>query len=319
MYSPHIRTLAFRRLQMGWSYRKVGNDLDVGASTVHRWKTLSHWGGNASRTRSKTNRRRKRTVTGCPLFGNLVIEYLTNHPYSTMKDLKQYLKSQTGSRSEPLPSISSLRRIIRDRGFTRKRLSGRVFGTPSSDRVQLFKEEYDIALKRETSIVSTDECHFSERVVPLYGYSKKGARCIQRIKRDKTTAGVGKFTLVLSITSDGRIHHELLDGCVKRDRFTAFVHNLPFESDSTILLDNCSIHHGISNIFKEKNVHALFLPPYSPQFQPVELAFSKIKNCFRKKFPFVEGVQKCIEDSIKCVTPEDILNWFRHCDNIRLR
>lgn len=103
---------------------------------------------------------------------------------------------------------------------------------------------------------------------------------------------------------------------MKRLDFASYVRRMPFSEGSNLILDNCSIHHGNTPVFCEKGYNALFLPPYSPQYQPVELAFSKIKQAFRQRWPWDAGIEAAIDECVNSVTSQDIKGWFRHCERI---
>jgi transposase len=77
-------------------------------------------------------------------------------------------------------------------------------------------------------------------------------------------------------------------------------------------MDNCSTHKGLQEVFDAKEYIPLFLSPYSPKFQPVELAFSKIKNSYRNNWPWNDSVETAVEESVQAVTSSDILGFFRH-------
>jgi hypothetical protein len=158
-------------------------------------------------------------------------------------------------------------------------------------------------------VVSVDESNFSEKVAPMYGYSPKGTRCAPRLSK-----GTWKNrSLLLAIGSDGSKFHVLKDGSFKRKDFGEFVMSMPFPPGALILMDNCQIHKKLDDVFDAKGYVPFFLPAYSPMFQPVELAFSKIKGLFRNKWPWED---ETVNDSIHaCVEQEshsDILGHFRH-------
>ena len=301
MYSVDIRRLAFRRLQMGWSLRRVARHLDVGVTTVHRWQKQSAW----------TQQRRRclsRALTDAHAHIRAILDEKT---FLTLRQVGDALGSTRGG--ESMFSASTLRRYVQQIGYSRKRLSTKPLGSPAHERVQQFLTDYTTLVTPDISVLSVDECHFSERVAPLYGYSAPGQRCALR----RRTSGWRSHSLILSICSDGRLYAEVIQGSVKRVRFATYVNNIPMQAGCVMLLDNCSIHHNQTDALSEKSFIPLYLPPYSPQFQPVELAFSKIKQLFRQLWPWVAGVETCIRECVDQVTSSDIQGWFRQCERIR--
>lgn len=162
-------------------------------------------------------------------------------------------------------------------------------------------------------VCCVDECYFSERVLPLYGYSSVGTKCVVRAP----TGGWKKRSLLLSVSSAGERVHAVYDGSVNGQRFADFVCALPYPSDSTtVVLDNVAFHKN-SEPFKQKGFAQLFIPPYSPDFNgPVENSFSKIKNHFRRMWPWQQSdgtldVDACIEASVGYLTDNDIRASFK--------
>jgi hypothetical protein len=192
--------------------------------------------------------------------------------------------------------------------FSRKRLSGKPLGKVDSAKVKLYCDEYANNTANAECVVSIDECHFSERVVPCYGFSPVGKRCI--IGND--SGGWVSSSLLFAISTDGDSVAHIKTGSVRRDDFGEFVMNLPYPPSSVIIMDNCSIHKQVADVFEAKGYTAMFLPPYSPQLQPVEMAFSKVKHAFRDQWPFKSGVRSAIDTAIDTLTHTDVLHFFKH-------
>lgn len=83
-----------------------------------------------------------------------------------------------------------------------------------------------------------------------------------------------------------------------------------------VILDNCSIHKGedIKQLIEEAGARLIFLPPYSPDFSPIENCFSKVKSILRsleaRSYP---ELVNAIEEAFAQVSLEDLRNWFTHC------
>ena len=139
-----------------------------------------------------------------------------------------------------------------------------------------------------TIVVSVDECYFSERVVPLYGYSEVGTRCVHRIGK----GGWKQRSLVLGIANDGTQFAQVFDGGVNRDMFKSYIRAIT-----------------------ERGFRVLYLPPYSPRFQPVELAFSKVKGLFRSSFPWPDGVVESVNAAVDQLTTANNKGYFKHAED----
>jgi len=205
-------------------------------------------------------------------------------------------------------SMSSLRRCIRKVGLSRKRLSGKILGVSNPQQVQEYKQKHTDLVTDGTIVVSVDECYFSERVVPLYGYSEVGSRCVHRIGK----GGWKHRSLVLGISNDGSKFSQVFDGGVNREMFKSYIRDLPYPPDTVLILDNCSTHKKIEDALEDRGFRVLYLPPYCPKFQPVELAFSKVKCLFRNSFPWSNGVVHSIDDSVEQLTVSNNIGFFKH-------
>ena len=96
---------------------------------------------------------------------------------------------------------------------------------------------------------------------------------------------------------------------------------LPFDGTnprSIAILDNCSVHHVESavDLFQEAGILVLWLPPYSPDFNPAENAFSKVKYYLKEHDEIMQVVSDpipVIKAAFESITPEDCIGWIRHC------
>ena len=109
-------------------------------------------------------------------------------------------------------------------------------------------------------------------------------------------------------------------GAFKREDFEGFLRDqlLPvLEAGSVLVLDNARIHHGgqIAQIVEDAGCSLLYLPPYSPDFAPIELAWSWIKNQVRAAAPRNdEDRQKAIAAAAAELPEHAAQGWFRKCD-----
>jgi hypothetical protein len=208
--------------------------------------------------------------------------------------------------------LTTTRRIVKDLRLSRKRISNKVLGHASIDEVVGFIKRYNELVTGDTLVVSLDECNFSEKVSPLYGYSRIGSPCKLRSKKGSWVS----HSLVLGIATDGTSHQMRVKGSVTREIFGEFLLDMPYPPGTVILVDNCSIHYKLGDVFDAKGYVPLFLSPYSPDFQPVELAFSKVKGLFRRMWPWEQSVEQAIDTCTSCLTDTDIYGYFKHAGQI---
>lgn len=83
-----------------------------------------------------------------------------------------------------------------------------------------------------------------------------------------------------------------------------------------VVMDNCSVHLGetVRQLIEAAGAQLIYLPPYSPDFSPIENCWSKVKNCLRRigarTYP---DLAKAIEEAFSEVSLDDIRGWFTHC------
>ena len=89
-----------------------------------------------------------------------------------------------------------------------------------------------------------------------------------------------------------------------------------FESDSILVLDNSSVHKSkkVIETLELLGINYLFLPPYSPDYNPIELLWSKMKTVLRKlKARNKPDLDIAICKALDSITLSNIHNWYRHC------
>lgn len=205
-------------------------------------------------------------------------------------------------------SLSTFNRLYRRLGYTRKRMSNKVLGRRTQEQINSYICRYQQVMNSEPEIVvSVDESNFSEKYMPLYGYCKKGTRCIMRRSRGGWTS----HSLILSIASDGSHHGYVKKGACNREQFGEYILDMPYPPGTVLILDNCSIHKGLDEVYEAKGYVPLFLSPYSPDFQPVELAFSKIKGIFRHSHDKYANVTDQIMACVGELRASDIAGYFQ--------
>lgn len=202
--------------------------------------------------------------------------------------------------------VRTVRCVIDHLRWSRKRCKKRGVPAKPASMPALrrdFASKYMAAL-RDGVVVSIDESGFSEQLVPLYGYSRMGEPLV--VKR----AGSWKHqSLLMAIFSDGRpAVYTVKHGAIKSSDFNAFVTSLGMGSTYTLLMDNASIHNkaAVSTV-----AQVLRTPPYSPECNPIELAFARIKHSFRSDFH--EATTRVrLERAVESLEPGSCPALFQH-------
>lgn len=149
----------------------------------------------------------------------------------------------------------------------------------------------------------------------LFARAPKGKRAHgeRPVKRGKNVSLIGAIGL------NGVITQISLLGTTDGLTFEAFISQklVPkLWKGACVVMDNCSIHKGeqIEALIQSAGASLIYLPPYSPDFSPIENCWSKIKSILRsigaRNYP---DLAKAIEKAFNEVSLKDIQNWFTHC------
>ncbi len=149
----------------------------------------------------------------------------------------------------------------------------------------------------------------------LYGRAPKGERCRAPVPHGhwKTTTFVGGLTL------GGIVAPMTIDGAMTGAAFLAYVEQVlvpTLSPGDVVVLDNLPAHKpaAIREAIEAAGAVMHFLPPYSPDFNPIELAFSKMKAILRKAAArTLPRLWDAIRDAIDAVTPGDARSFFTAC------
>lgn len=163
-------------------------------------------------------------------------------------------------------------------------------------------------------LVFVDESGFQLGMVRRYGRSPQGERCFAQTPRNQ-----GETTNLLAALSAHGIQATMtLEGSVDTEIFETFVEHtlLPsLQPGQIVIADNYKIHKSARTrqLIEAQGCQLRFLPTYSPDLNPIELAFSKLKAFIRSaKVKTLQALDTAIAQAIATLTLQDILGWFRH-------
>ena len=126
-------------------------------------------------------------------------------------------------------------------------------------------------------------------------------------------------TILSSIQLDGTLRYTTFSGGTTVEKFKQYLENhlLPYlNSDSVLIMDHMRSHHAkaVKALLDQMKVHYSYLPPYSPDLNPIEKLWSKVKALLRKfKARSEDRLSDTIRDAFCAVTASDCLGWFRSC------
>ena len=168
---------------------------------------------------------------------------------------------------------------------------------------------------RASDLVFLDESGCNTEMTRRYAYSLGGSRAV-----DSTPLSKPKNTTILSsIQLDGTLHYTTFSGGTTVEHFKHYLKDilLPhLNCDSVLVMDNMKSHHAkaVKDLLDSSGVRYIYLPPYSPDLNPIEKLWSKVKALLRKfKARSLDALPNAIQHAFQNVSPSDCSGWFRSC------
>lgn len=151
-------------------------------------------------------------------------------------------------------------------------------------------------------------------MVRAYGRAPRGQRLVAAVPHGhwKTT------TLIAAVRLDGITAPYVLDGPIDGETFLAYVEQMlapTLGAGDIVIMDNLASHkvRGVREAIEATGAELLYLPPYSPDLNPIENLFAKMKAFLRKSAErSVDALWNSIGSAIHAITPNDCANCFRH-------
>jgi transposase len=164
-------------------------------------------------------------------------------------------------------------------------------------------------------LLFVDECGSNIALTPLYARAPRGQRAYGTVPRNR-----GKNTTLLAgLTLAGIQAPMILEGAVDTPAFEAYVEQVlapTLKPGQVVVLDNLSVHKGarVRQAIEARGCQVLFLPAYSPDFTPIEEAFSKLKTWLRRLGARTrEALEEAIAQALERITVQNAHGWFWHC------
>jgi transposase len=294
--------LLYEKIQ---SFRKVANIVNISKSTIHRWYNRFH---RVLLTSKKRKMKKKKRKSKYPTLES-DLKTIFARPDLKFLSLQQILHTLNYR-----PSLSTLAVALKNAKISRRRFSQtmKVKGNISIERINEFKEKYN-SIPFE-SIICIDETGFSNIGNVYYGYFNKGKQPEYSITKTKQ-----RRSCIMAISSNSIIHYKVQEKAYNTTTFCQFIKELldklP-ETITTLVMDNISFHKSkfVKDLVNEKNINILFIPPYSPQYDPIEEVFAQIKKSYRSHLLNGHNIDTSIQNSVNDIKtrPHVFLGSYIH-------
>ena len=300
MYSKGFREAALLCYEKCKNMKIVAKMLNISTATI--WSWLRHGIKTQPRTQSSP----------ASYIVKFILETLKTNPSFTKLDLHRKVFDQFNIKL----SKRCLATILSCQKISRKRLRFRGASNRSQntkyDRLTKFQQR--INSTRDKNVFSVDECGFDFRCLPTYGYAPRGEKAIMT----RVTSGRTRVSLLMAINAQGDSKFMFVEKTTNASKFKELLHLLP--PKSLLIMDNCSIHktQEVRDQMLSNEQEALYIPPYTPECNPIENVFGKIKFEFRKHLASEMKTDngKAYKDILRTIImnlPEGLFaNCFRH-------
>ena len=304
-YSVDIINLFINNYINGITLSIISKNINISIQTLRRWINLY-----------ENNIINKLPLKNEDLFKNKNIHRL-NKRYKFKNDIINYVNKNEGcllddiyKNINKLISKPSICRILKENNITRKRCNIRVV-CKDIDKINELRIEFSKTVDENTFLESEfiDESSFCIDDIFNYGYSKKGKEILKITKHSRNKQ---RLTLLSSI-SKNTIRYQILEGSVNSEIYLKFLSdNKEDFKNRNIVQDNARIHHSkiVKNYCLENNINLVFNPPYTPEFNPIELIFNKLKTEYRKLDH--KNMKNDINECLKKLNQIDIKNCMLH-------
>jgi transposase len=163
--------------------------------------------------------------------------------------------------------------------------------------------------------VFLDESGVTTEMTRRYGWAPRPERVSEAVPAGHWRT----LTVLAALTVEGVLASMTIESPTDGDVFLAFLEQVlgpKLEPGHIVILDNLGAHkvEGVRRLIESRGAQLLYLPPYSPDFNPIEQAWSKIKQLLRgAKARLLGQLEPAIAQAIAAITPQNAQAFFNHC------
>jgi transposase len=169
-------------------------------------------------------------------------------------------------------------------------------------------------------LVFIDETGLSTKLARLYGRSTRGERCVSAVPHGHWRS----TSFIAALRVDRLSAPFVIEGAVNAGVFTAYLENVlgpELAENDLVILDNLATHKigAVKTLIEARGASVRYLPPYSPDLNPIEQAFAKLKAHLREKAArTLPDLEQALAASLKLFRPEHCQNFFAHAQYVSI-
>ncbi|KAL1942037.1 hypothetical protein VTO73DRAFT_6567 [Trametes versicolor] len=317
--SVDLQECALRLWELGWTEADICETLEISRASLYRWRALFRSFGNTSRPPSPL-RGRPRIISRAVLSAIQLL--LLSHPDTYLDELVWWL----AVKHDIAISRSALQANLSQAGLTHKLLQ-----KIAAERNEELRAEWKEMVAAEflgtgDEFIFVDETSKNDLTYGRrFGYAPAGARA----ELSDVFVRGQRYSLAAAMSKEGYIATRIVEGSFDSIEFYNFIVEdvLPQmnpwpHARSTLVVDNCSIHHNqaLVDVVHNAGCLILYLPSYSPDFNPIENSFSKLKCHIRRhgaEIRVAPDPVAALYEACGCITGEMAEGWFAHAGYIK--
>ncbi|MER9076494.1 IS630 family transposase [Mesorhizobium sp. M0904] len=304
-YSQDLRDRVIGAVEEGMSRRAAARRFGVSDSAAIKW--LQHWQCTGSRKPVGTGGHRPSALKP---HRDFLEAARADKPDITLEALSRRLLAERGVKAV----TSMLSRFLRREGITfKKTLVARERDRPDVSRRRSQWHNYQNRID-PARLVFIDETWAKTNMTRTHGWAPRGERLVDKVPHGhwKTT------TFLAALRHDCIAAPCLFDGPINGERFLAYVEQVlvpTLQPGDIVILDNLGSHKAkaVRRAIRAAGAKLIFLPKYSPDLNPIEQVFAKLKTLLRKAAArTVEAVTAAIGQILDHYTPQECANYIKN-------
>jgi transposase len=309
-YSGDLRERLIATVTSGMSRCEAAEVFGVAISTAVKWmQRLRDTGSSAAKPRGgSTSRLEQHTER--------ILAIISEQPDATLKEILAALGKQRIHTSR-----SALDRFLGRHKITRKKKSLRAAEQKRKDvaraRRKWIREQ---CLLDPAKLVFIDETSVNTSMVRLYGRCPCGVRLVDHVPFGQWKT----MTFVSALRHDGMVAPMLIDGSMNGELFLAYVEQClvpTLKPNDIVVVDNLASHKvaGVVEAIEAAGATLRYLPPYSPDLNPIEMPYSKFKSYLRKLAQrTVPGIRRAIRSFPSSLKGQECANYLSHAGYVSI-
>ncbi len=303
--SMDIREKVMKAIAGGMSRRQAAARFDIGPATAVRWAKRVETTGEVAPLTMGGDRRSQRIEA----HADFILAQIAKKPDMTIMELREKIRERHGVGF----GYGTVWRFLARHRITRKKKTGHASEQEKEDvasaREAWFEGQLDLD---PLKLVFIDETAGSTNMARRFGWARQGERC-------RASVPFGHWrtkTLIAALRFDRIDAPMTIDGALDGAAFLAYVEQLlapTLCAGEIVAMDNVPIHKvaGVREAIEARGASVLHLPPYSPDFNPIEKPFSKIKSILgRIAARTVDALEAAVGEALRSFTPQECMNYF---------